>query len=237
MKGPKYMVSEINTNVEQNAKGQIDTWRHFFKSPSFVLWWMGSLMLALFVSWGITVFLAWSEKRDGIVLNDWLLARLPMIDLSHILCTATWSGVALGVIFSLRSPYRSLRLFWVSILIGILRILTIYMVPLDPPVGIVPLRDIFLEHSYYSGEVLVKDLFFSGHVSSLIIAALITDVLWARRLIFGLCIAVGVMLLIQHAHYTVDVLVAPFFGYFSYWLATKISDWIANQHYRHNISS
>jgi len=100
---------------------------------------------------------------------------------------------------------------------------TMFVFPLEPPLEIIPLRDPFLECTFYGDQVLLKDLFFSGHTSNLLLLALIIPYR-KLRIVMGVCtVLVGVMLILQHVHYTIDVIAAPFFVMIAYYGADKIS--------------
>jgi len=45
---------------------------------------------------------------------------------------------------------------------------------------------------------------------------------WLRRVLVLATVAIGFLVLVQHAHYTYDVLAAPFFAALSFWLAGKL---------------
>jgi membrane-associated phospholipid phosphatase len=96
-----------------------------------------------------------------------------------------------------------------------------YLMPLDPPSTMITLHDPFVE-LYGSGLVLTRDLFFSGHTATLFLIALALPT--ARQRAFGLAVTtlVGVGVLFQHAHYSADVLAAPFFSYACYRLAARL---------------
>jgi len=98
-----------------------------------------------------------------------------------------------------------------------------YLVPLEPPTDIIPLRDPFVEGAFYDNKVLVKDLFFSGHTSNMVVLTLMMDIKWIKVLLALASTLVACLLLVQHVHYTIDVLAAPIFAYMAYRLATRIS--------------
>lgn len=104
-----------------------------------------------------------------------------------------------------------------------------YLVPLIPPEGIIPLRDTFLEGSFYGNKVLVKDLFFSGHTANLVLLAFMVDVKWLRYILFVCAAIVAFLLLKQHVHYTIDVIAAPFAAYGSYRVAVKTVELILSK--------
>jgi hypothetical protein len=81
-------------------------------------------------------------------------------------------------------------------------------VPLDPPIGYIPLRDPLLECFTEGGAVVSKDLFFSGHTASLAVTALMFRGQRFGKLLWAATFSVGLLVLVHHVHYTVDVLVA-----------------------------
>ena len=102
-----------------------------------------------------------------------------------------------------------------------------YLLPLEPPIGIIPLRDFLLENTFYSNQVMVKDLFFSGHTANLFLMALLLEHKKLKVIVFVICSIVGMMILLQHVHYTLDVIVAPFAACLAYVLAKKILAYIS----------
>jgi hypothetical protein len=99
-----------------------------------------------------------------------------------------------------------------------------YLVPLNPPPGMIPLGDPFVEY-FGTGRLLTKDLFFSGHTATIFLFYLVSDP--ARRglkIIFLICtVLVAVFVLLQHVHYTIDVASAPFFTFSAYKITLKLS--------------
>jgi membrane-associated phospholipid phosphatase len=66
-----------------------------------------------------------------------------------------------------------------------------------------------------TGELLTRDLFFSGHTSVMFMAAFLMPTSRERWLFVALGIVVGTSLVLQHVHYTVDVVVAPMAAMFA----------------------
>jgi hypothetical protein len=159
-------------------------------------------------------FLAWVELRPGVVLDDPVLALIPSRDLSWLTFGLIYLGLLSGVAVLLPHPRRLVLGMQAYAVMVLLRMLVMSVTPLDPPLGLVPLRDPLVQ-SVSSGEPLTRDLFFSGHTSTMFLLALLAPGR-ASRIFFGVCTAfVAVLVLWQHVHYTVDVLVAPLFAYFS----------------------
>jgi membrane-associated phospholipid phosphatase len=104
----------------------------------------------------------------------------------------------------------------------ILRIAAMAATPLEAPPGMIPLHDP-LVRLFGPGRLLTKDLFFSGHTSTLFLLALaVPGPRW--KAFFVLCTAaVAFCVLAQHVHYAVDVLAAPLFAYASFRIAVFAS--------------
>lgn len=157
-------------------------------------------------------FLAWVELRPGVVLDDPLLALIPSRDLSWLTFGLIYLGLLSGVGVLLPHPRRLVMGMQAYAVMVLLRMLVMSVTPLDPPVGMIALRDPLVQ-SVSIGEPLTRDLFFSGHTSTMFLLALLAPSR-ATKAFFGVCTAlVAVLVLWQHVHYTVDVLVAPLFAY------------------------
>ncbi|MDB5246793.1 MAG: hypothetical protein JWQ40_1187 [Segetibacter sp.] len=168
-------------------------------------------------------FFAIIQKRQGVVLNDWLLYHLPSIDASAYIFTLIYITVIVGIFRAAQSPLLFLLFLWSCLLLSLSRIVTISLVPLDPPIGLVPLVDPILL-PFYGRNDITKDLFYSGHTGSVFLIYLILQK--KREKIFALIatIIVGMLLLFQHIHYVIDVVFAPVFVYFVYAIARRITN-------------
>lgn len=167
------------------------------------------------------IFFQFIQQREGPVLNDYLLNRLPAYDLSDWTFTLLYILI-LSAFFSLAlNPQLFLLALQAYIILTVLRFLTIFFVPLNPPLQLIELIDPFVQRFLYQQSV-TKDLFFSGHTSLLILLALVVPSKRFRLVLLSGTFVVAAMLLIQHAHYTIDILVAPFFSWLALLLAKKI---------------
>jgi membrane-associated phospholipid phosphatase len=69
---------------------------------------------------------------------------------------------------------------------------------------------------------VTKDLFFSGHTSSVFLLFLTIPGRTDKRLALLATAVVAFLLLVQHVHYTLDVLGGLLFAWVAYQVATRI---------------
>lgn len=161
------------------------------------------------------------EKRNGFVLNDPLLALLPAYDLSIPIFAVIWSMSIFIVIRCFQDPDFFILLMWSFILLCLTRMVSISLVALNAPEGIVILKDPIVS-IFYGKRYITKDLFFSGHTSTQFLFFLCLSKRTDKIIALIASIAIGVMVLIQHVHYTIDVVAAPFFAFLVYKLAISL---------------
>ncbi len=170
-------------------------------------------------------FITWVERRPGVVLADPVLAWLPPTDVTWLAFAFIYCAIVVAIVYLIRHPGRLLLALQSYILLVVVRMAAMYLLPLDPPAHMIPLVDPLVELFGSGGVTLSRDLFFSGHTSTLFLLAL-TAVRPQLRVLFLVCTAcVAACVLVQHVHYTIDVVAAPFFawGCFSAaaWLHTR----------------
>ena len=105
-------------------------------------------------------------------------------------------------------------------LLLIVRIITISATRLLAPVGLVTLKDPICDLMYGS-KCITRDLFFSGHTATLCILYLCSFKKTDKYYILFAIMCVAILLLIQHVHYTVDVVCAPFFAFGCFWISKR----------------
>ena len=166
-------------------------------------------------------FFQFIEHRNGHRINDQVLNWLKPSDVSIPVFLLIWSNALLILLSFIKNAQILLDFIVAYIILTLFRFLSIYFVALDPPIGLIPLKDP-LAHSFYGATFITKDLFFSGHTSTLFLIFLCLD---KRKFkifsLIGTCI-VGFLLLLQHVHYTIDIIFAFPFAYISYIIAKKI---------------
>jgi len=157
-------------------------------------------------------FVGWVERRPGATLPDPLLALLQPRDLTWLTFSLIYAGLLAGVALLLRRPRDLLAAVQAYAVMVAFRIAVMWVTPLDPPPGMLALRDPFVEQ-LGTGQLLTRDLFFSGHTATLFLLFLAVPGRVAKGLFLACTVLVGICVLWQHVHYSVDVLAAPFFAY------------------------
>jgi hypothetical protein len=166
-------------------------------------------------------FLEWVEVRPGLVLADPVVAAILPRDFTWPIFLCIYLGLVYGLVSLSSAPYRLVIALQTYFFMVIVRFAAMSVLPLEPPAGIIPLADPFVQ-MFGSGFVLTKDLFFSGHTATLVLLALAVPHRRRKFLFAVLAILVAVMIVWQHVHYTVDVLMAPFVAYACYRVASGI---------------
>jgi membrane-associated phospholipid phosphatase len=161
------------------------------------------------------------EQRHGITLNDPLLRVLTPHNVSVPLFIIIWALSLLAIVRAAQHPWMFLTFLWAFIPLSLFRMLTITLVPLDPPVGLVGLVDP-LSNFFYGPKFVTHDLFFSGHTSSVFLLYLCLPGKADKKLALAVTLSVAVLLLVQHVHYTLDVLGGFLFGWISWWISTRL---------------
>ncbi|HEY5408404.1 MAG TPA: phosphatase PAP2-related protein [Ginsengibacter sp.] len=186
-------------------------WSKAFSKKGFLFRLLFSVIWII----GLLIFMRdyfqYIEARKGAVLNDWLLQKLPVRNFSTYIFGILYPSVAVGLLYLFTKPLLLLRVLETAAIVFTTRLITMYIVKLDPPEGIIPLVDSVTTHLKCGGKLITKDLFFSGHITSLLILYLAIKNRWLKSFLLLALSAVILMLLWQHVHYTIDILGAIFF--------------------------
>jgi hypothetical protein len=193
-------------------------WRQANTQPYFKWLFIGSLALLVTALSFYSHYLDFNETREGIRYSDPLIAWFTPVDVSWITFVLIYSGLIFGIIVLLRYPNNLLLAIQTYALMVLVRMLAMYSLPLAPPETTIPLIDPVVQ-LFGEGHVLMKDLFFSGHTSTIFMLFLTAPNRTMKRIFFLATILIVVSVLVQHTHYSVDVIAAPFFVYGCYGLA------------------
>ena len=200
-------------------------WRQAWKKPAF-RWSWGVLVVLLF---GVVIpivpgYFHYIQQRPADVVADPLLGLLPRHDVAWPIFALMYGGVLAAAAWLTRYPHLFLRGLWGYLLLLLMRMAAIWLVPLAPPLDILAMPDPFLVLVFHTApsEAITKDLFFSGHTSTVALLALAVRGRWWRRVLALMALGIAVLVLVQRVHYSYDVLAAPFFAWLAYWVAGYI---------------
>lgn len=197
---------------EVRERKSVARWREELRDRRLIARWLISLGGLGVVLMLYRRFLEWVERRPGVVLTDPLLAELPAVDLTWPIFVFVYGGL-LGGLAAMISWPRALRTATLAYgLMVVFRTLMMAVVPLDPPPRMILLEDPFIA-MFGIVEAPTRDLFFSGHTATLAVIAFCLPRRGSRLVFAAATAAMGAMVLIQHVHYTIDVLVAPFVAF------------------------
>jgi hypothetical protein len=196
----------------------VSRWRSAWRLRDFRDQLLVSLTVLLVAIILTLVFLDYIETRTGLILHDPLLSLFSPTDLRWITFSLIYSGLLLGLVSLFLYPFSLLLALRAGIAVMLLRMVCLFLLPLDPPPGMIPFLDPFIQIPG-AHPVFTRDLFFSWQIAVLAIFAFTAQ--WRDLKIIFSCVAVAVavLLLLQHVHYTIDLVAAPCFAYVAYGLA------------------
>jgi hypothetical protein len=178
------------------------------------------ILITLLVS--TSFFFSYIEDlKQGIVLNDWVLKRLPAVDVSVPIVFLMSSVVLLYIIRCATNPNLVILYVMAVLFQLVFRIITINFTRFLAPQELIALNDP-IANVLYQSRFITKDLFYSGHTAAMFLFFLCANKKADKYYILFSTITVGFLLLVQHVHYTIDVAFAPAFAFLAYWLGKKI---------------
>jgi hypothetical protein len=194
------------------------TWTNAWKIASF-RWkfWVGMVIFAgILIS--LPFFFDAIEDRNGREISDFILEWIPAHNTSVAVFFLIWSCCLILVLRIYRDPMMLLVTLWAYNGVTLVRMASIGLVSLNPPFGLIPLADP-ITNQFYGQHYITHDLFFSGHTTTVFLIFLCLKKKADRIYAFLASVTLGILLLVQHVHYTIDVLAAPVFTYIVYRLA------------------
>ena len=198
-------------------------WKNAWSNRKFRRITIAGSVILLGILISFPFFFAMIELREGTLLNDRLLLLIPPNDVSIATFTVIWSMTLLLWVRCVQDPWIFVLFLFCFVILCISRMLTIFIIPLNPPIGLIPLKDP-LSSIFYGGtdKFIQKYLFYSGHTSIQFLMFLTLKRKTDKILAFFSTLAIGTLVLVQHVHYTVDVLAAFVFTYLIYRIGKKI---------------
>jgi hypothetical protein len=189
--------------------------KHNKRELLYTLILLGAVLL------GFTRFLNFVELRAGFSFNDPLLNLFTPVDFTWVIFGLIYAGLVIAIFYFIKDPHLLLTALQSYLVLVIFRSAAMYLLPLNPPADMIPLNDPFVQ-IFGSGEILTKDLFFSGHTATIFLLFMVANKRILKVIFLSFAIIVGLSVLLQHVHYTIDVFTAPFFSYTSVKFAAYI---------------
>ncbi|HEY4107698.1 phosphatase PAP2-related protein [Puia sp.] len=196
-------------------------WQEAWLTPSFRRRLMTGMVVLIMILSLLPRFFQMIERRHGVLLNDPVLRALQPHNVSTLLFVILWGFTAYCTFRAAQTPKMFLTYLWSFIFLTAFRVLTIALIPLDPPVGLIGLVDPVSNFFYGSDKFVTKDLFFSGHTSAVFLLYLTVPGKTDKKLALVATASVALLLLVQHVHYTLDILGGILFCWISWQIATR----------------
>jgi len=199
----------------------ISAWKQYLSYPHRKAEFLITILLLIITLTTFSRFLLFNEARQGAILDDPILSLFNAIDLNALLFFAIYSSLLIALFFFSFDPEVLLTGIQTYILLVMFRMSAMYLIPLDPPVGCIDLQDpvVFVMGT---GKKIVKDLFFSGHTSTAFLLFQTAKNKYLKTYFLLATITVGIAVILQKAHYTIDVYAGLIFSFASYQIVKKI---------------
>ncbi len=198
------------------------SWQRAWEYPLFRVKLISGFLILAGILFFVSDFFLYVQARPGIVLNDEVLALLPARDVSPYIFLTLYPFMALMIWRMVENTTFCITGVWAYILLCMGRMITIYLIPLEPPVGLLHLEDPFSVF-FYGTELITKDLFFSGHTATLFLIALCLERKPEKYLAFFATGVLAVLLMIQRVHYAADIIAAPVFSYLFWMIGRRVA--------------
>jgi len=190
------------------------TWKSAVHSKAFIVQLVVTIMALLTILLTLPYYFhSVIGPKPGLQLQDPILNLFTPQDFSVLIFTLIYLSLFIVLWGLINKPYGIALGLGSYLVITIVRTITMYVFTLEPPTGIVVLQDPFIDRVAYGGNVFTKDLFFSGHVATLTLLGLVEERPWAKKSVLSCAVIVGILIIIQRVHYTIDVVAAPFITY------------------------
>jgi hypothetical protein len=196
-------------------------WKEFYKNrKTEIILTVVFLIIILII---FSNFLQFIEGREGISLPDPILNLFNPIDLTWLTFGIIYASLIIAIINFVKEPDKLLLAIQCYSLMVVFRLIAMYLTPFSAPEKLLLLDDPFVQF-FGSGQILTKDLFFSGHTATLFLLFLIADKKYLKVIFLSCTLVVATAVILQHVHYTVDVFAAPFIVYTSYRIVIIINE-------------
>jgi len=202
-------------------------WKEALKNRRFTVSLV--FVFAGFIAFGAFLPYFFNEillPKPGRILNDPVLNFFTPRNWSVEIFILIYSCAVLSIAFNLRKPKIILLGLQTYVAVNFLRIISLYLFTLEAPEGTIPLNDPLVSTIAYGQPVYVKDLFFSGHISTLCVFIFIEEKKGLKYFILTSTVVVALLLASQRVHYTLDMLAAPLITWMVFQILCRINSWL-----------
>ncbi|KAB2909023.1 MAG: hypothetical protein LC102_02085 [Ignavibacteriales bacterium] len=207
--------------ISRSASGRFANWKPAFQLPGFKWFFAGTFILSFILAKVAGLILVLNEskvEKTGFNFPDPILSLFSPIDFTWPIFICLYGALFLTLYYLSFRPIRLMMGFQAYFFLLSARLVCMFFLPLKAPDTLIPLLDPFI--TLFSQDIVLKhDLFFSGHFSVVVLFSLAVEDKIKKYFIVFLAVIMAVFILLQHVHYTIDLLVAPFFSY-AIWRAT-----------------
>jgi hypothetical protein len=200
-------------------KDAVKRWKEAWEMVHFRVQLICGVSILLLLAVSIGIFFNYIQSRTGVIIEDPIVSRLPARDVSVYTFGFIYSALVISIVYLVQYPKLLSRGILAYCILVMARMCCIYWIPLEPPLSIIPLIDPFVDNLFYVDTIITKDLFFSGHVSTLFLIYLITPHKVLKFFFILTTFTVAVLLLLQHVHYTIDIIGGLLFA----WISVRIT--------------
>jgi PAP2 superfamily C-terminal len=190
------------------------TWRLVIRSRRYrwaMVFCLG--MISLMVFYMPTFYEKIIQPKPGLIFDDVILNALTPFNFSLPIFLILYLTLIHTVYSSIKNPDIIVVGMTTYCAVNLIRMGTMHTLTLEPPPGMILLVDPIATFLVYPDSGFAKDLFFSGHVSSMMAMVLVEPNKKIKMAKILGTVVVGVFLAWQHVHYTLDLVVAPFVTY------------------------
>tara|TARA_B100000900_G_scaffold188272_1_gene159482 strand:- start:558 stop:1199 length:642 start_codon:yes stop_codon:yes gene_type:complete len=205
-------------------------WSNYFKEKKNQKFFFFTILVFISISLYFKFFLTYVESWEHSlgVFNDPFFVIQP-VDFSIYIFILTYGSLLFFFILNFLKPKKLLKLFHLVSILLILRSISLFLFRLDADPNMITLSDPILNTIFYqlnenTGMYNQHDLFFSGHIANLFIISLLYDDRKIKYFFFIITFVVAVLLVIQRAHYSIDVIFAPFFSLISLYIYNRFKN-------------
>ncbi len=205
-----------------NTETFLLAWRTYFNVPGNKSYFAFSFVANALLMIASAKVLAYNASHPGhFIPPDPLMRWLEPRDFSVPIFVLEYLAVIFLFFYMTDKPAYFVKCLWsVSVLLW-LRTFTVLLVRFSPSPEMIVLKDPFTQFFFGDGVMVTNDLFFSGHVGLLTFFFYIVENRYLKTFLLFTIVSVGLMLIWQQVHYTLDVMFAPIFSRLVYELVTK----------------